>query len=184
MMDHLARWISFAGHPFLVLPASVGALSSLRGGDVRAALAVGAIFALVSLGVLLGVATGRFNDFDVSERERRPGFHVLLAAATLGLALWLREHPAALRECLIAAALLAACGVLNRWTKVSLHTVFALFAASFWLEWSLRSGLVALLVAAAVAWSRVQLGRHSSREVCAGAVLGLLGGDARVLFEV
>ena len=183
-MHRLARWVSIAGHPFLVLPASIGALSSLRGGDLRAALAIGAVFALVSFGVLLGIATGRFNDFDVSERERRPGFHLLLAAATLGLALWLREQPAALRACLIAAALLAGCGVLNRWTKVSLHTVFALFAASFWLEWSLRAGLMAVLLAAAVGWSRVQLGRHTSREVCAGAVLGLLGGAAGVLFTV
>jgi hypothetical protein len=32
------------------------------------------LFIVASLAVLLGVRAGRSNDFDVSQRERRPGF--------------------------------------------------------------------------------------------------------------
>lgn len=67
---------SILGHPFVVLPASIGALAVLRGGDLRTALALAVVFVVVSLAVVLGVRAARFNDFDVSQRERRPGFLV------------------------------------------------------------------------------------------------------------
>jgi hypothetical protein len=40
----------------------------------------------VSLVSVLGVRAGRFNDFDVSQRERRPGFYALVIALTALLA--------------------------------------------------------------------------------------------------
>src|SRR5690349_12677122 len=62
----VARFLSIVGHPFLVLPASIGAIAVLRGGDPRTALALAAAFLVVSLAIVLGVRAGRFNDFDVS----------------------------------------------------------------------------------------------------------------------
>src|SRR5438045_1708710 len=81
--DRVARYLSIIGHPFIVLPASIAALSALKGSDTRAAAGLAAIFIAVSVVLLLGIRAGRFNDFDVSERERRPGFYVLMTAGTV-----------------------------------------------------------------------------------------------------
>jgi hypothetical protein len=183
-IQRLARYLSIVGHPFIVIPMSVAAVSVLRGGDTRAAASVALLFLAVSIGVLFGIRAGRFNDFDVSERQRRPSFYVMLTGATLGLAVWLREQPGALRACALAGAALAVCGLLNRWTKASLHTAFALYAAGLWGAWSVSAGRVALLIAVAVAWSRVRLGRHSWNEVAVGAAVGLVAGACLVSFVV
>jgi membrane-associated phospholipid phosphatase len=175
-LDRVARYLSIIGHPYIVIPASVAAIAILRGGDARAALGVAIAFTAISVVVLLGIRAGRFDDFDVSERRQRPGFYLVMTLGALALAFWLRADAQAFRACLIAAAALAACGVLNRWIKVSLHTVFSLYAAGFWATWSLVAGLIALPIAAAVAWSRVRLGRHSTREVLVGGMVGLCAG--------
>lgn len=170
----LARYLSVVGHPFIVVPASLGAVSVLRGGDAGGAARVGALFLAVSLGIVWGIGTGRFNDFDVSERQRRPGFYVLITGATLALAAWLHDEPDALRACGVASVVLAACGLINRWTKASLHTAFALYAAGLWLAWSIGAGLVALSVAVGIGWSRARLGRHCWNEILVGAAVGFV----------
>ena len=177
----LARYLSILGHPFLVLPATVAAVSVLRGGSARSGLLLAAVFLGVSAAVVAGIRAGRFNDFDVSQRERRPGFYLLVIAGTAALAQSLRGDAQAVRACLSAGALLLACGVVNRWLKASLHTAFALYAAGFWSAWSLPAGFLALPLAAAVAWSRLRLRRHSPGEVLAGAALGLLAAVALLL---
>jgi membrane-associated phospholipid phosphatase len=71
---------------------------------------------------------------------------------------------------------------LNHWAKASLHTVFALYAAGLWGAWSIGAGIVAVPLAASVAWSRVRLGRHSCKEVLAGATVGLAAAFALLGF--
>lgn len=181
-IDRLARYLSVLGHPFLVLPASIGAVSALRGGDTRAGVGLAVLFIVISAAIVVGIRAGRFNDFDVSERQRRPGFYVLITAGTVALGFWLRDQPEALHTCVIAGALLIACGLLNRWTKASLHTAFSLYAAGFWGAWSISAGLVVLVLAAAVGWSRIRLGRHSTTEVLVGAGLGLVAGASLMSF--
>jgi hypothetical protein len=177
----LALYLSILGHPFIVLPASLGALALLRGDDPRTALILALVFVVVSLALVLGVRAGRFNDFDVSQRERRPGFYVLVILATVVLAARLRGEPRAFWACVAAGATLSACGLLNRWIKASLHTAFALYATGLWCAWSLAAGCLGLPLAAAIAWSRLHLRRHSVPEVLAGATVGVAAGAALVL---
>lgn len=177
----LARQLSIFGHPFIVLPASVGAVAVLRGGDARSGLLLAAVFLVISAAIVIGIRAGRFNDFDVSQRERRGSFYPLVIAGTIGMAYSLRGDPQAVRACISAGALLLVCSVVNRWTKASLHTAFGLYAAGFWAGWSLAAGLLILPLAAAVAWSRLYLGRHSLAEVLAGAALGLVAAAALLM---
>jgi hypothetical protein len=175
-VDLLARCLSIGGHPFVAIPASLGAMTVLRETDARAVSTIAVVLLALALAILAGVRAGRFNDFDVSDRQRRPAFFAVLALGTLAMSFWVRDDAEALRACLIASAIIGGCGLLNRWMKVSLHTAFALYAAGLWGTWAVGAALAALPLAGAVAWSRVHLRRHLWREVGAGALFGLVGG--------
>jgi membrane-associated phospholipid phosphatase len=75
-----------------------------------------------------------------------------------------------------ALIVVAGCALLNRVLKVSLHAAFAVFAAALVGVSFPFPFAVFALIAAAVAWSRVALGRHSRLEVMAGVAMGALGG--------
>jgi membrane-associated phospholipid phosphatase len=78
----------------------------------------------------------------------------------------------ALSGALIVIALLVA-----RWVKVSLHVAFAAFATA--LLWPIKLAVIAgIFVTAAVAWSRLVLGRHVAADVIAGLLLGAATGGA------
>jgi membrane-associated phospholipid phosphatase len=105
--------------------------------------------------------------------ERRQ-LHTVLLLLFFGVAavLWVSGQP--LRMVLGTAC----CGLLiviarlfGSWLKVSLHASFAIFAAA--LLWpDMASTSVVLLLALAVSWARLVLGRHTRQEV----VFGLLSG--------
>ena len=181
-LQHVARYLSILGHPFIVIPASIAALAVLRGGDLRSALVVAGVFAAASVAILVGIRAGRFNNFDVSERERRPSFYLLVTAGTAALAFRFRDQPQALLACVCAGVVLVCCTLINRWTKISLHTAFSLYAAGLWGTWSLVAGITALPIAASIGWSRVRLGRHSKAEVYAGVVVGIAAALCMVSF--
>jgi len=180
-IDRFARYLSIVGHPFIVLPASVAAISALRGGEPHAARAVAGLFIAISIAIVVGMKAGRFNDFDVSDRQRRPSFYLLVIAGTVGLGFWLRDKPEAFGACAIAAAVLIVCGVVNRWVKASLHAAFSLYAVGLWATWSISAGLVAIPVAAAIAWSRIRIGRHTVKEVLLGTAVGLVAAACFVI---
>jgi membrane-associated phospholipid phosphatase len=177
-LDRFARHLSGFGHPFVVVPCSVAAISILRGDAPHAAASVAALFIAMTVAVVVGVKAGRFNDFDVSERSRRPGFYVLIIGGTVALGFWLRDEPEAFGACVVAAAVLVVCGVVNRWMKPSLHAAFSLYAVGLWGAWSIAAGLAAIPVAAAIAWSRIRLHRHTPREVVVGTGIGLVAASA------
>lgn len=172
-IDRLARYLSIVGHPFIVLPASVAAISFLRGDDPRAGVAIAGLFVALSVVIFVGMKMGRFNDFDVSDRRRRPSFYLLVIAGTVALGFRLRDQPEAFAACAIAAAVLVVCGVINRWLKASLHAAFSLYAVGLWGAWAIGAGLLAMPVAAAIGWSRIRLRRHTAKEVGIGTAVGL-----------
>jgi membrane-associated phospholipid phosphatase len=71
-------------------------------------------------------------------------------------------------------ALLVAAAFCNRWLKVSLHEAFAVFTVVSLSSVSLWASGLLLVLAVAIGWSRVVLGRHTLPEVLAGAALGTL----------
>lgn len=179
----LARWISIAAHPFILilLLTAAGAAASLP--PRQALLVVGAVAATSILPLTFylrrQVRTGRATDFDVSVRtQRRPMYVValLLCLGTLAALALAGTPPAFLSAILAAIALLAASSLVNRWLKASLHTGFAVYVAIGMLDLSLPAGAAFAAVAGLVAWSRLALSRHTLPEVAAGSALGALAG--------
>lgn len=180
----LARALSIFGHPMLVLPMAVLAIA-LAQGDARTAAwsAVGfSAFAALVMGYSWWqVRRGRWHHVDASATHERSALNrFLLVALTTGAVLvaWHGGQPLFALGLALSAAMILVAMLTARWCKLSLHLAFVVFAACLLRELGTVWMLAALLFAAAVAWSRLALQRHTHRDLVAGAVVGALAGLA------
>lgn len=179
----VALVLSTVGHPFVLVPAATATVGLARSGWATAVYGAGlvATAAVLPLAIVIHrrVSANDWSDADVSDRIQRHGFYAVAIPAIGGASglLWLAGAPGWLVSgTLAAAALLVAAAVLNRILKISLHMSFALFATVVVAAHNPAAGIVMGLLAAATAWSRVALGRHTRLEVVVGALLGVLSG--------
>ena len=180
----LARAISIVGHPIVLLLFAALIAASRRGASANQLWFIGG--ATVALGaVALGygwmqVRAGRWSHVDASIASERRTLNLFLAVLCISGAVltWLATHrlpmPLALA---LSGALIVIALLLSRWVKVSLHAMFAAFATT--LLWPIVHALAAgALIAAAVVWSRLALGRHVVVDVVTGLALGVAAGAA------
>jgi hypothetical protein len=186
----VARAVSIAGHPVVVLFVAVVVAASTRGASLRQLWFVGgalAVFGVVVLGFSwVQVRSGHWSHIDATARTERKSLNVFLGvmcflAAVLVWFLTRRPYMSlglGLSGTLALIALLVA-----RWVKVSLHVAFAAFATA--LVWPNKLAIVAgFLVTAAVVWSRLILGRHVAADIAAGLLLGATAGSVYHLWLV
>lgn len=176
-----ARWLSIAGHPALVMPLAVP-LAAARRGATWQALAVAAVLAAAIAAIVGGyswwqVRAGRWTHVDASVPRERRHLNLFVVALLLSSAGALRlagEGAALVIGLSLAAGIVAAALVLQRWLKVSMHAAFAAFAAA--LLWPGTGALAFGVLALGVGWSRLRLGRHDTAEVVVGLLLGCAAG--------
>jgi len=179
----LAVIVSWIGHPLVFVTISVGIVLATQLASRRAVGLISALFLAViaPTGVLLfvGVRTGRWRDADVSVREERRRFYpIAIPLSALGtIVMWLANAPRyILRGGIITLLLLLAAAITNRWSKVSLHTLFATYCTVILFRVNLLCGSAALILAGLVFWSRLFLSRHTIFENISGVALGAIGG--------
>jgi membrane-associated phospholipid phosphatase len=182
----LARWVSIVGHPYLLVPLAVALVTqrSLPPAESTRIIAVLVALMLVLLVVSARkVRSGAWNNMDVSRREQRPELlAVSLGLVATALAVFYVSGPtSAFVGTAHAAVLLVAAAGLNFKWKVSLHAAYTVFAALLLQPFGPAALIAGVAVALAVAWSRVELGRHTVAEVVLGASLGALTGLALLL---
>jgi hypothetical protein len=168
----LARTISVAGHPFVLIPLMVAAAT--RNWVWTSVVAVCTILPLLVI-TLRNVRRGVWSDPDVSRRHERGGLYrtAFPLVALSGLVLWLLgAGPRMMRGILAAAAMLALGFLGNRFLKISLHLMAAAYCAVT-IAWLYPNTLYAILpLLAALAWSRHKLQRHTWAEIAVGLVIG------------
>ena len=184
-MSHaLARALSISGHPMLVLPLAVVVIAlhqGDRGAAAGAALGFGLFAALVMGFSWWQVRRGRWAHVDASARHERGSLNRFLLVALVAGALlvaWRGTQPLFALGMAMSAAMILVAMATTRWCKLSLHMAFAVFAAWLLRELGIAWMLAALLFAAAIAWSRLALHRHTPRDLVAGALAGSLAGAA------
>lgn len=179
----MARVVSVLGHPFVLVPSTVliAALRSLP--PARAFTIVVITVSVIVLPLLFiirrKVRAGKWADHDVSVPAERRGFYPrIIGVVSLScLIFWLLDFPPSLLiGMIISLALLVTAMFINRWSKISLHLIFAAYCAVSLLAVSYRVGAGFILLAAAVGWSRVALGRHTLAQVLSGMTLGAIAG--------
>jgi membrane-associated phospholipid phosphatase len=126
--------------------------------------------------ILRRVRRGRLSDRYISVREERVRFGVIgITSVLAGLALLaVLGAPADMVALLAAIAVGVACGwVVTLWWKISVHAAIAAGAATVLTLVFGPALLVAWPLVALVAWSRVQVGDHTTAQVVAGVALGV-----------
>jgi hypothetical protein len=168
----LARILSIAGHPFLLIPLMVAVATR----NWIPTAVVGAVTILPLLVITLrNVRRGVWSDHDVSSRDQRSGLYraILPLLALSALLLWLLDGSPRMMRGFAAAAVMLAIGLLgNRFLKISLHMMFAAFCAVIIVRIHPSSVYAIVPFVAAIAWSRRKLERHTWAEVVVGLALG------------
>lgn len=175
-MDQVARVVSFVFHPLLVvIPTLVIAI--IRTGHTLAQTLLWTLLSVsivnIPMAILLfhGVRTGRYSDASVSMREQRASIYavgggclvILLAVLILGKA------PPVIIACLISAVLATGVGYLiNRYTKISLHSAAMAGCTAVLLLTAPFIGVVMALFMPLVGWARIRLKQHSPFQVLIG----------------
>jgi len=179
----IARIVSVAGHPFVLLTLTVFIAAVHRTNPIRALTFGGAavLFTVSPLVFIIRrkVSAGKWSDHDISDAsERRSFYPIAISIAALSTFLfYLLGFPHGLIVgMLMSLVIMLAAMLINRRSKISLHMIFAAYFAVALFGVSPWSGTGFLLLAAAVGWSRVALERHTPAQVLSGALLGAAAG--------
>lgn len=168
----LARLLSTAGHPFVLIPLMVAVAT--RNWTWAAIVAAATILPLFVI-TLRNVRRGVWSDHDVSRRDQRSGLYRVvfpLLAITALLLWWMGASPPMLRGIAAAAVMLALGRLGNRFLKMSLHMMAAGFCAVTILRIYPQSAWGIVPFVAAIGWSRRKLDRHTWAEIVVGVVIG------------
>lgn len=179
MESFLARLVSIAGHPSVLMPMAtvIAAPGHISQAALVVSLACGSVILAYSF---VKARRGDWVHIDASvpaERAQfngRVGVGLLALAAALGLAGLHVGFPLVVG----LSGVIVVVGHLSRgMAKMSLHVAFAVFAA--FLVWPNHIAATALaLVVLLVAWSRLVLRQHVAADIILGALVGVSSGLA------
>jgi membrane-associated phospholipid phosphatase len=161
----LALVVAWDSSPTLAMAVLWGAIAALSASVLPYALILG------------GVRRGRLTDKNISVREQRIRFGlVAITSILLGLVLLaVFGAPAAMVALQASIAVGVACGwVITRWWKISVHAAIAAGAATVLVVVFGPALLAVWPLVAVIAWSRVQVGDHTTAQVLAGVALGVV----------
>lgn len=180
MLTLIARFISFIFNPyFLIVPIPYFLVVRQTGDPIYAlkwTIFSCVFLAAVGLSVFILVKRGYFTDLDISKREQRPLFFLLIGmfAVLYFFGLLYFKGPLVLFLSLggIFFSLLVFTFVVTR-IKASIH-VASITALIFSFS-ILYSGafLFLLFLIPLIGWSRIKIHRHTKKEVIVGAFLGI-----------
>ena len=185
MKTSVARWLSIAFHPFVMVAVMVGVAAAERqttGEAVRSVSTV-ALLTIVPLAVLMWrqVHRGRWENVDASNLAERPILFVVGGAGIAALLVYVLVIPQQsfmVRGVGASLGLIALSAFATRWVKVSLHMAFGALAATALAIGRSPIGYALLLSLPVLLWSRLVLKRHPPLEVALGTIIGAGAGAA------
>lgn len=180
--DRIAGLVSHIFHPLVVvIPTLVIAMVRLGSTIWEALFWTVLSIAIVNLPMALllfwGVRSGKYSDASVSIREQRTSIYavggtclvILLAVLIIGKA------PVVIIACLVSAVIATVLGyVINRYTKLSLHSA-AMAGCTAVLLWTAPLiGLIMALITPLVGWARIRLKHHTLVQILIGWMVSMI----------
>ena len=174
----VARWLSIAFHPFVMVGVMVGTAAASRqtAGEALKSVAVVVAFTVVPLLALMirQVRRGAWENVDASKTAERPMLYLVGVAAIVALLgyLQLGQQTFMVRGVVATLCMMAVCAVTTRWIKVSLHMAFAALVATVPTLMGSVVGYAIVALIPVLAWARLLLGRHTPPEIAIGVLIG------------
>ena len=180
--DRIAGLVSHIFHPLVVvIPTLVIAMIRLGSTIWEAIFWTVLSIAIVNLPMALllfwGVRSGKYSDASVSIREQRTSIYavggtclvILLAVLIIGKA------PVIIIACLVSAVIATVLGyVINRYTKLSLHSA-AMAGCTAVLLWTAPLiGVIMAVCAPLVGWARIRLKHHTPVQILIGWMVSMI----------
>ena len=177
--DKIAEVISFIFHPLLVVVPTLVIAIVQTGNTIMQAI----LWTLLSISVVnipmafllfYGVRSGRYSDASVSVREQRTSIYAVGGACMVALLviLILGGAPPVIVACLISAVLATGIGYLiNRHTKLSLHSAAVAGCAAVLLLTAPVVGITMALFTPLVGWTRIRLKHHTPFQILIGWIV-------------
>jgi hypothetical protein len=175
----VASVISILGHPLLLM-AITTTLIAFQLYDFTHALVIASVIILivivpVTVHLFLKSRSNAYTNFDVSDRKQRQSFYrfglVLLGIATVVL-YFLPGAVEFFKGTLYAFLMMITSALVNLKVKASLHTSVAVYVAFSCSIFDVKLAVAMLTFAIGIAWSRLVLERHTTREVVIGSLIG------------
>ncbi len=188
MTTRIAKYISTLGHPLLTIPLVVIValfnFEELKRALLISLLIVGGIFIPLTIKMYKGTKDGTYTNFDISEKSQRQSwyFFALTLLAIVTIILFVTDQSQVLRlNMLFAFILLLTSKLMNYFIKSSLHVSLNVFLAFSILPMSVLVGILLFVFVILISWSRLELKRHTVKEILAGAFIGFAIGIALLL---
>jgi hypothetical protein len=178
-----AKFISVIGHPLLFGNAYVIFMSFQNLEKNLAFLVSLLVICLVAVPIAWNnwkkMRSGEYTNFDVSDRIQRKGFYPFAISlfVVLLLVFWILNLPReVIYQTLVFFAMVLTMALVNLRTKASMHAGIAFYIVVNIFGIGLLPGLITLVFALAVAWSRWEMKRHNLKELVAGSIIGIFFG--------
>lgn len=179
----LSNIISTVGHPVLLVSVFIILVNFKEFGKEKAIeltlTAIGIFVIPVVLYIVYKMRKGDYKNFDVSERKKRNSLYPVIITLQLILLgyLYYKNYSWLTKSGIWASLVLTASGfIINQRLKVSMHTTVSFFIAVLLIFVENKYAFGMLFFATVIAYSRVQLGRHTFPEIVAGTLLGVCSG--------
>ncbi len=183
MRQKIAQFISILGHPFVTLPAFLlfvlFAYEGLYKAIWTSLIIIGGMFIPMAIKTYRGTKRGDYTNLDVSNQMQRQKWYktaVLLLILVIAI-LYFTDQSRSMRfNTIYAFLLLVTAQIINNYVKSSMHVAYNVFLTFMILPINIGAGMLFGLFVVFIAWSRLELKRHTFKEVVFGTLIGLTFG--------
>ena len=181
MKHKIANFISVIGHPLLTIPLFVSVVmfgfEDFGKASFISLLIIGCIFVPIILWMFFKSRNGSYTNFDVSDRNQRKSVFVFIIPFMLvvtAILFFTRQSQNLCISVLCATILIIFSQVLNLFIKSSLHVSLNIYLSFLVMPINFAVGILIFILTGFIGWSRIELGRHTLKEVLTGAGAGLI----------
>jgi membrane-associated phospholipid phosphatase len=186
----IAAWISLMAHPLITISIFILVVMFSYEAFNKALfisfLLVGGVIIPSTIRNYLKTKNGEYTNFDVSVRSQRNSmyiFAITLLVIISGVLFVTKQSEGLFFGALFALFLLIVSYLVNFFIKCSGHVSLTIYLAFLIMPINLLLGISVLLFSGLIGWSRVELKRHTPKEVYTGAIIGFTIGLLMLVTE-
>jgi len=190
MKQKIAKYISIFGHPFITLSVFIlivmFTFEEFHKALLVSFLIVGCVIIPNTIRNYMKTKNGEYTNFDVSVRKQRNSLYIFAILLLSLMTAVLFSTGQSKNLCLgvfFGLILLIVSYLVNFFIKCSGHVSLTIYLAFLIIPLNLSLGIIVLSFSSLIGWSRIELKRHTIKEIFTGAIIGLIIGVVMLITE-